>query len=332
VTKKNCANHPGVASITRCASCGRELCGECWLRNVDGVPWCEQCLHHLTSRGGNVALGVAAFLASAGIAALFWRWQRPHPDSWILWTCFAVIACVGSTYVATRKPDAPNRLVTLRPLDSSAVVPADTRGRPFRSRLRAASRLVASPVSGLWTASLLLACMIVVAVALPGLLSLPRWLETEAVVVAWWAIWTAVLSTLLYRGWRLSDDHILAPPRPPWGRSENNQPAIRGVHALDGCNLVGCIDVDGCGAVALAALVFGLILAAVWLVIELAVPALFFFAYILVRTSLARVANDPHNCEGHLRRALLWAAIWASVYALPLALAIVSIHWFLRST
>jgi hypothetical protein len=333
VTEKKCANHPAVASITRCASCGRPLCGECWLRNVDGAPWCEQCLHHLTSRGGNVALAVAVFLASAGIAALFWRWQRSHPhaDGWLLWACFVAIACVGSVYVGTRRPDTPNRVVELRPLDATTVAPPATPGYPYRSRLRAASRLVASPASGLWTASLLLSCMIVVAVALPGLLSLPRWLETEAVIAAWWAIWTGVLTTLLYRGWRLSDDHVLAPARPPWRTSETNHRTGGSDVSLNGCDLVGCGDVDGCGAVALAALAFGLILAAVWLVIELALPALFFVAYVLVRSSLARVANDQHDCEGRLGRALLWAAIWASFYALPLALVIVAIHWFQRS-
>jgi hypothetical protein len=174
--------------------------------------------------------------------------------------------------------------------------------------------------------------MIVVAIALPGLLSLPRWLETEAVVAAWWTSWTAVLTTLLYRGWRLSDDHVLAPARAPWRRSEKNQ-RTGGINdaALNGCDLVGCGDAGGCGEVVLAAVAFGLILAAVWLVIELALPALFFVAYVLVRSSLARVANDHHDCEGRLGRALLWAAIWASVYALPLALAIVAIHWFQRS-
>jgi hypothetical protein len=204
------------------------------------------------------------------------------------------------------KTDAPHRVVTLRPLDAPAAAAA-TRPHPYRSRLRAASRLVASPVSGLWTASLLLACMTVVAVALPGLLNLPRWLETEAVVATWRTIWSAVLTTLLYRGWRLSDDHVLAPPRAPWRRSEENPWAGRSDGALNGCDLVGCFDVDGCGAVALAlaAVAFGFILAAAWLVIELALPALFFVAYLLVRTSLARVANDHHGCEGRLGRALL---------------------------
>ena len=39
----NCANHPNVAAIAYCRTCGKALCGNC-TRNVRGVIYCEQCI------------------------------------------------------------------------------------------------------------------------------------------------------------------------------------------------------------------------------------------------------------------------------------------------
>ena len=39
----NCANHPDVAVVSYCQSCGKPLCAEC-IRSVGGVIYCEPCL------------------------------------------------------------------------------------------------------------------------------------------------------------------------------------------------------------------------------------------------------------------------------------------------
>ena len=88
---------------------------------------------------------------------------------------------------------------------------------------------------------------------------------------------------------------------------------------------LGCLDVLEVEAVVLV-LVLSAVLGAAWLVVELAVPGLFFCAYLLVRSSLAHVANDRHACEGQLGRALLWGALWSSVVALPLAACVLVAH------
>jgi hypothetical protein len=77
--------------------------------------------------------------------------------------------------------------------------PSVSVGHPYRAALHRTAIILASPVSGRWTATLLIACMSVVAIALPGLLRLPRWIEAELVLASWWAGWAAVLTTPLYR-------------------------------------------------------------------------------------------------------------------------------------
>ena len=124
-----------------------------------------------------------------------------------------------------------------------------------------------------------------------GALHLPHWVEAELVLSLWWAGWAAVLTTLLYRGFRLSDDHVLAAPRFDW-------PSRRKTSEASGCDPVGCIDLGGWGEALLGALLLVVTFAASWLVVELVVPALFFLSYLLVRGALARVTNDDHACAG----------------------------------
>ena len=330
---KQCDNHPLEPAVTVCSSCRRPLCPECWRRNVNGNPWCELCLHHLTSTGGRLAVAVTFFLVCTGVAALGWRWESAHSHERSLpfWISFAVIACAASIYLAVKKTKPGEMRIEARPNETPTVQPSAKVGRPYRAAFRNASRIVASPVSGVWTATLLLACMFVAAITLPGLLHLPRWIEAEVVIVVWWAVWTTTLGVLLYRGFRLSDDHVLALPRAPWARSEESKRKANDVaDALSGCDPTGGVDADGCAVVAVVVVLLIASLAAVWLLVELAVPALFFLAYLLVRTSLARVANDHHGCEHRLGRALWWGTVWASAYALPLAFAVFLAQHFLR--
>ena len=39
----NCANHPDIAAVAYCRTCGKPLCGNC-TRDVKGVIYCENCL------------------------------------------------------------------------------------------------------------------------------------------------------------------------------------------------------------------------------------------------------------------------------------------------
>lgn len=81
-------------------------------------------------------------------------------------------------------------------------------------------------------------------------------------------------------------------------------------------------DIEGC------LIILGLIAALmlVWVLIEFAVPIVFFLLYFLVRGMLARVVNDKPQCRGHAGLSALRGMLWATVYTLPLAVAIWSIH------
>ena len=39
----NCANHPDVAAVAYCRTCGKPMCANC-MRSVNGVIYCESCL------------------------------------------------------------------------------------------------------------------------------------------------------------------------------------------------------------------------------------------------------------------------------------------------
>jgi hypothetical protein len=322
--RNGCAFHPLESAITVCSSCRRGLCSACWRRNVEKQPWCEQCVQHLASSGSPTALALVFLLLSVGTGA--WLWRKDFDPflqpPWFFWLLYAVGVCVISVYLVARQPRSPDLVIEERAeREQPAVQPGARVGRPYRVALRRASRLVASPLSGLWTSVSLLGCMLTAAVAVPWLLRLPKWIEAEAVIAIWWGLWCCILTVLLYRGWRLSDDHVLAS-----SRVRGNRPPARAASEDGGPSWLDLGGGDELLIVLLLALVFG----AAWLVVELAVPGLFFCAYLLVRTSLAHVANDRHGCEGQLGRALGWGVLWSTLVALPLAACVLLAHQWWR--
>ena len=297
----HCANHPTRDAITSCASCGRTLCDECWLRTVDGKPWCELCIHHLKSSGRGLAVAVLFVLLSISTGTFLWRRAGSHRNehSPYFWISYFAVTVAGAIYMGRRKPRPHPFLVKTRERQSSPRGGYKPRVRKtLRTTVTHSLALVASPLSGLWTSTLLVACMTVVALAVPRLLQLPRWIEAEWVVLTWWAIWAALLTLLLYRGWRISDDHVLALPRTLWNDKEPSARSSARDWWDPGCDVTGgCSDGIGCGEAIFAAAIVAALLLLSWLVVEFLVPCLFFLIYLLVRSSLARIANDRHRCQ-----------------------------------
>lgn len=239
-----------------------------------------------------------------------------------------MLTVVGAIYFGTRKPRPHGFSVEQRKGQSSAL---DGRGprfrKPLHTNLARSLTLVASPLSGLWTSTLLIACMIAVALTVPHLLHLPRWIAAEWVVLAWWSIWATLLTLLLYRGWHISDDHVLALPRTIWNDKATSSRGSK----VDWCDpTIGCSDGIGCGEAIFAAIVVAALLDVSWFVVEFLVPSLFFLIYFLVRSSLARIANDRHDCQAHFAKSLSWGIVWATLYALPMVAMIFVVHEFLR--
>ncbi len=68
----NCANHPDVAVVSYCQSCGKPLCADC-IRSVGGVIYCEPCLAARMAAapmGGNPLAGANGLHAHPLLAGL----------------------------------------------------------------------------------------------------------------------------------------------------------------------------------------------------------------------------------------------------------------------
>jgi hypothetical protein len=173
-----------------------------------------------------------------------------------------------------------------------------------------ARRLKLPRLSGKVSAAWLVACFLLTAILIPMALHLPQWIEFEIVLAAWWVIWLAVLTAVLYRGQRVTDDYRMPGP--------GNWPEWWG-------ELVGTLP--GLEIALIVFLVLTLFLGVIWLLFEIAIPLLLFLLYFLTRGMLARVVNDCHHCRGRLGRALAWGLVWATAYTAPLAGTVWFIHY-----
>ena len=177
------------------------------------------------------------------------------------------------------------------------------------------------------TAAVLLGSLAVTAVMLPAAARLPRWIETEIVLGAWWMIVAATLTILLYRGFRLRDDFVYFAP---WDRP--SEPAAAAPATKDGSSsnlgLDGCsgLDAEGCAAAAVITVALAAAFGVAWVLVEFALPVVFLLMYGLFMRAIGRVANDRHGCEGDLAKTMRWGALWATLYVLPLALITALLH------
>lgn len=299
-----------------------------------GQPACARCAYEASTRPARrVSLAVAFLsiaLGGAVVGARRYALVDGQPVALAVGVIGAVVVAVAiaASGRSDGSPDIENRVASEEPAEAPpAGVAAPYRYRAFARR----ALMAASPrVSGGATAFVMLACFAASAVLLPASLRLPRWVEVEVVLGAWWIITAGVLATLLYRGFRLRDDFVYFAP---WNRPESHpqtpddpghQKGDGGASKWsDGCaGLDGCSGVDGEGCAVVLGVVVALAVAfgAAWVLVEYALPLVFFAMYGLFTRAISRVANDRHACEGALVRAIAWGSLWATAYLLPLAL------------
>jgi hypothetical protein len=173
---------------------------------------------------------------------------------------------------------------------------------------------------------------------LPAALKLPRWVEVEWVLLAWWAIGAVALATLIYRGARLADDHDLVFP---WDRPDADDPPAspRSADAVktrsprwsDWLDPSGCVPVEGCAGILIGIGLAAAAYAAAWFFVELVAPLVFFLFYVAVLRAVRRVTTMHVECRGRLTLAIAWGALWAAAYALPLSLVVRLVHGALQS-
>jgi hypothetical protein len=107
-----------------------------------------------------------------------------------------------------------------RPSGSESRGSTDTEERPAGEETQEAPDLSAEfrgrrrfRLSGFGTACWLVLALGVTGLLIPTVLRLPIWIDFEVVLAVWWTIWLGALTSLLYTGNRLSDDHRLHEPR-----------------------------------------------------------------------------------------------------------------------
>jgi hypothetical protein len=327
-----CKDHPGVPALAQCVHCHRPLCDECYRFRLGDRPACARCGYEASTRPQRrVALG-AAFVCFAWGGG-FWLERRYGlwNTSPVLLVVAAALAPVIAYFIgASAGRDAGPALERREPGEDA---PSDEafqgRGSPYRAYARRAILAVSPRLSGKVTALVVGASLAATAVLLPAELKLPRWIEAELVLAAWWVIVAGTLVVLLYRGFRLRDDLVLfmlwdRPARSePRGKARSKGAGFGGMSGWgNGCSgLDGCsgADGEGCAAALAVAAAFAVAMAAAWVFVELAVPMAFFLTYWLFMRAIGRVANDRHECEGDLGKAIGWGAMWATIYVLPLA-------------
>ena len=193
----------------------------------------------------------------------------------------------------------------------------DPASRPNDTWIR---RVRLPAISGKSTVAIMVVLLLVtgvIVVPLAGYFDLPPWLRIEALLAVWWVVWAAALARLLYLGRRISDDHVLGKPRDWLGWMKNWG---------GGWGDAGGVDAEGCFYLLAAILAVIVAIIGLWLLIEIAIPAIAFLLYFLVRGMLARVANDDHGCKDHLGKSAGWGGVWATVYFAPLAVIVWLAH------
>jgi hypothetical protein len=195
-------------------------------------------------------------------------------------------------------------------------------------------------LSGKAAAFGLMMAFLITAILIPRVLRLPAWIDYEIVLCAWWGIWLAVLTTLLFHGKRVADDHQLPSPRNWFNWHGKQDPAEKKKTAppqqsssssgWSGWEWAGTSgDAEGCLWVVGAIVAFVVLVFALWFLIEVAVPLVLFLSYLVPRGMLSRVVNDRHHCKGRLGRSLGWALVWATLYTAPLAGVVWWVHFLL---
>jgi hypothetical protein len=152
----------------------------------------------------------------------------------------------------------------------------------------------------------------------PLVLRKGAWLDAEAVLVLWFAIWTGAMWWLGYHGRRVHRDW--PDYEPLWdldGKRGSSGWAVLGSFDWSAADLgEGCLGILVVFSVAVVlAVLVG------WLVPLLAVAL-----FTVMRALLNQASVRAHRVRGRLLASLAMAAGWAAVYTVPLAIAVWALH------
>jgi len=139
--------------------------------------------------------------------------------------------------------------------------------------------------------------------------------EANLVMGAWWLVWVAALTWLLFRGDPVDDDA-------EWIGKGTSRLSSWWDWASAPWD-VGCWFDEGCASIVLAIFAVLLLGLAFVLLVEFVVPAIAILLFLSIGGMLARAVNDNHDCKGRQGTSLLWGTLWATVYVGPVAAVVI---------
>jgi hypothetical protein len=325
-TAPRCAAHEDEPAITACGACGRRLCDACFAyvarTTTSASPRCARCAL-VAARGAGATYRVLGFVVSTlgmllGGAFAYARHTRGAPSGLGVAVGAGLVASLAGFLLShTPKRDADSPVRAREEGDVPPSVREATRGaHPYRAGLARVTVRAVPMLSGRGTAGAVLVALFACLVALPYVLRLPRWIELELGLGLFWLSFAALLTTLLFRGYGVRDDHALVLPFAGDGAS-STRPKKGGGGSWDLGGLDFGVDGEGCVAVLVVLVAAIVALFATWLLVELVLPLLFLVAYELIVRGVQRVGRDRHDCAGQLGRSLGWGALFATAYVAP---------------
>jgi len=335
-----CGAHPDRPAVARCKRCSRRLCDACFaFVGGESDPWCARCAVHERAGGASLVVRVILFVATSAVllgVVGFLGWRHGEHGQAVAVGLLGAFLTVAIGWGLGKLEVGQKNRPTIRPRADDDVLPEgpsamEGAAHPFRARLALVAVRSVPMLSGRATAFVVLGALVLSVVALPAALRLPQWIELELGLGVFWLVLAGLLTGLLFRGYRLREDHALALP---WNVKKGkgaSSSSSSGPSVWDGC--AGCDVGSGCGdagegivvvlvVIVVAAVAFGVS----WLIVELVAPLLFFLAYEAIVRSVGRVAHDTHDCEGSLGKSLLWGVLWSTVYLAPFSGSVWVVH------
>jgi hypothetical protein len=310
---------------------------------IEGRAGCAACGNDAAMHRGRPWGFAAAVLLTGGAASLaLARAEAKKGDepSWFFYGLAMVLVLAISGFIVARK----RKGLETEPRQSGSMIEVEEPaqgGGPYRAMTRRRFIPRTPPLSGRLTALALMLCFAFTALAAPFAMHLPKWVEAEIVLSAWWIVWAISLGVILYRGTRVSDDHRFAPSvslsdfgggrgaRRSSSRTSSSSSSAGWFDGLSGIGDLGDAG-EGCLYVIGAILLAGAALLVAWLLVELIIPTVFTLAYLLLIRALQVVTNDRHGCKGIPSRAAGYGALWATIYIVPLAVVVLIVHAIAR--
>jgi hypothetical protein len=185
------------------------MCDACFLYEIGARPACAYCVREITW-AATLAWSQLVVFVLVALGLTFWLSRHVDADlsigAWIV----VALAALGGVFLTRRRARerrAEAEAIVRREPGAVRAGSLETPSHPYRARIARVAAAAVPTVSARTSAFVVGAVLIASAVLLPASLKLPRWIEIEIVLAAWWAMLIVGLAVLLFRGTRFHEDH-----------------------------------------------------------------------------------------------------------------------------